>query len=479
MADQDETDYELFDRWPELRGPDRMPGGPYGQILVWTLAAMPWAVELRKYNPEEDGSILLARYKHAAMFWMDINCKLQGAKPNRWIGLTDAAWIIHKKLGVEIGEAQELLHSQALPPAVPWVGLERRRVEEDDMTWLVPVQIERAAVIVAEIDFGLEDMRSPARQEPIKGIHIELNHMEAWLEKYKARMVQPVPASPEARPVEGTMADKNSPELLPDNPHARMVVWTYPAGPWFDPDDDSLCGAVLEWGPAPEGPPPTEEERRAAQVEFARRDWELINHRLRGPRPNRWTSLNHAVWIIVRKLKVAVDEARELLESEALPPSVPWVGLRYVVEWNGELLQVPEEINRDELVVGGDMLAVDIDFDDESVDPPEGPIWRRVHVELNYLEAWLDAWIEKKRPAPVVQPAPAPPKERPGPKPIAKRDQEIRRRLAAGELPNGNKRWAHEIRMACGATEGARGYSDERIAKVTRKLQEQIARRSN
>jgi hypothetical protein len=116
-----------------------------------------------------------------------------------------------------------------------------------------------------------------------------------------------------------------------------------------------------------------------------------------------------------------------------------------------------------------------VDVSGESVMwPGERHYMEDVQIEQNHLEAWIEKYKAR-----VVQPVPSVPKGRPGPKPIAKRDQEIRRRLDAGELPDGNKRWAHEIRTACKAAEGARGYSDERIAKVTRRLQEQMTRRSN
>jgi hypothetical protein len=171
------------------RKPDRLPGGPYGQILVWTPPAMPWVGE----EYEEDGTILRVVYGHAALCWdLLVNRKLQGANPNRWIGLNDAAWIIAQKLSVPMGEGREVLQREALPPAVPWVGLDRS-VEGDDATWLLPWEIDRATVEGADVDFNFEDLRSPACGRHFRRIHIELNHLEAWLEKkLKAREVQPV-----------------------------------------------------------------------------------------------------------------------------------------------------------------------------------------------------------------------------------------------------------------------------------------------
>jgi hypothetical protein len=353
-----------------------------------------------------------------------INVGLRGDKPNRWIELYKAVKLIKETLGMLPGPAQELLQKEAIPPAVPWVG-EVSRTWSDGTTFLMPIEIRRAQVTGADIHVGAGSMRSGVPDESIIfEIHVELNHLEAWLEKRTAPVVQPVPSAP------ANMAPKNKAE-----------------------------GSMAEW----------DDRKREEEIQ---RGWRLINFGIQGDKPNRWIKPALAGRIIAERLDMPTGPARELLLKEALPPAVPWVGSEIVRPNAGRgPLYMPREIGLAEL------RKADVDLFSRSrlMSPEYSGDWiLDICIEQNHLEAWLE-----KRKAPAVQPVPSSPKGRPGPKPIAKRDREIRRRLAAGELPDGNKRWAHEIRTACGATEGARGYSDERIAKVTRRLQEQIARRSN
>ena len=56
-------------------------------------------------------------------------------------------------------------------------------------------------------------------------------------------------------------------------------------------------------------------------------DWEKINcWNFEGWPPNHWIELSDAVRCIERELKVLPGEAQHLLQFEAIPPAVPWVG---------------------------------------------------------------------------------------------------------------------------------------------------------
>jgi hypothetical protein len=67
----------------------------------------------------------------------------------------------------------------------------------------------REVVERAEVCFISEDMTLPPRHKErtriFQRIQIELNHLEAWLEKYKAQVGRPVPSAPTSK----DMAPKN------------------------------------------------------------------------------------------------------------------------------------------------------------------------------------------------------------------------------------------------------------------------------
>jgi hypothetical protein len=122
-----------------------------------------------------------------------INSGLRGDKPNRWIELYKAVDLVAETLGMLPGPARELVQKEAIPPAVPWVG-EVYRTWNDGTTYLMPTEIRQAEVTGADIHFGAQSMKSPANEGIIFEIHIEQNHLEAWLEKRKApvlHLVQP------------------------------------------------------------------------------------------------------------------------------------------------------------------------------------------------------------------------------------------------------------------------------------------------
>ena len=66
------------------------------------------------------------------VYWNRINRRLQGNKPNRWIKLSVAVRLIAQKLNEMASEARELLHTKALPPDVPWVGVVRAWWEDEN-----------------------------------------------------------------------------------------------------------------------------------------------------------------------------------------------------------------------------------------------------------------------------------------------------------------------------------------------------------
>jgi hypothetical protein len=121
---------------------------------------------------------------------------VRGDKPPRWIDLYKAVRLIRKTLGILPGVAQELLQTQAIPPAVPWKG-EVSRTWSNGMTFLMPTEIRRAEVIVADIHWGAGSMKSPASEGIIFEIRIEQNHLETWLEKKRPALVaQLAPLAP-------------------------------------------------------------------------------------------------------------------------------------------------------------------------------------------------------------------------------------------------------------------------------------------
>jgi hypothetical protein len=188
---------KISHQWPEPPEPDILPGGSEGEILVWTPPAIPWAG--LEHDPMMDGTALLVDYKVFGGLWEAINRRLQGDGPNRWIDLNDAVWIIAQKLNVRPGVARELLLKEAVPPAVPWVGA-GYGLPKNGTRLLVPVEMDRALVIRTDTRFGYEDMNSFPRAPRIRCIYIELNHLEAWLEKRKAPAVQPASREADSEP---------------------------------------------------------------------------------------------------------------------------------------------------------------------------------------------------------------------------------------------------------------------------------------
>jgi hypothetical protein len=177
-----------------------MPGGFHGQVEIWTSA--PW-VGMR-HGSLIPGRTLVLRNEWVAACWIGINQHLQGTKPNRWIGLDDAVWIITQKLSVPPGVARDLLLKEATPPAVPWVGL-YCRLTKDGTHLLEPVDIDLSTFTRAEVYFGDRSMWLQGRDEPIRDPYIELNHLEAWMERYEGRTALPVPPAP----ANGDPAPKN------------------------------------------------------------------------------------------------------------------------------------------------------------------------------------------------------------------------------------------------------------------------------
>jgi hypothetical protein len=319
------------------------------------------------------------------IFWDSINYRLQGPKPKRWISLNDAVWIIAQKLKLQQDEARELLQKEALPPAVPWVGLWCAMLWNGRPFLPRPKKIDRATAEAGEVNFNFTyaDIGLPADKIQILDIHIELNHLEAWLEKRMAPVGQPVPASPEDRPVEGEMTDEMLPDepsgILPLGPYGHIQVWTPPAMPWGDmlPPEGAGTGLL---------------SKSAAEV------WDDINLRLQGDKPTRWIELEDAGYIIAKKLGVLPGEACDLLRKEAAPPAVPWVGLECDTEGDGTRVLRPRQIPSGSL-----FTRAEINFcsDDIFFPPRDEHMWW-ILVELNHLEAWIE-----KRKAPVTQPVPS------------------------------------------------------------------------
>jgi hypothetical protein len=145
-----------------------------------------------------------------------INHHLQGDRPICWIPLSKAVKLVVETLNVQPGEARELLWREAVPPAVPWVGWKRFPRKEDgphgaasrDSASSMPVEISLAELREADVNFSFEFVRLPENEEgadTILDLRIELNHLEAWLEKYQAGVAQPVPPVPASK----DMAPKN------------------------------------------------------------------------------------------------------------------------------------------------------------------------------------------------------------------------------------------------------------------------------
>jgi hypothetical protein len=116
--------------------------------------------------------------------------------PNHWIKLLDAVKYIATELKVLPGEARALLQFEAHPPAVPWVskvliqaiesGPGGRLVETDE--FIESNAIERSWLVDADFNFNFETVRQPGHRI-MYNVHVERNHLEAWLEKRRA----PVP----------------------------------------------------------------------------------------------------------------------------------------------------------------------------------------------------------------------------------------------------------------------------------------------
>jgi hypothetical protein len=198
--------------------------------------------------------------------------------------------------------------------------------------------------------------------------------------------------------------------------------------------------------------------KRPDGIEWTEFEWKVVDASLADGPSNCWVNLPEAVRYIAETLDVLPGEAHHLLRSEAMPPAVPWVGLALAKSLNhadGRMVPIGTVIDASWLT------DPEIEFSSGFImSPRRGPIFL-VHVEGNHLEAWLN----KKRRAPVI-PA-EPPQAQPGPKPPPQRDAEIGRRLTAGERPSNRKTWCDEIRAACGTSEWNRGYSDDRISRVT------------
>jgi hypothetical protein len=304
--------------------------------------------------------------------WKPINEYLQGDKPNRWITLREAVKLIVETLKVPPGEAQELLQTQTLPPAVPWVGDHHRYYPTTGGSRHF-MEIRRSSLISADANFDphlnaiwFDRQGRIAGDAGIERVHIERNHLEAWLEKYKARTGQPVPASPEDRPEKGEMfSQKKEHELL-------------------------------------------------------QKSWEDINHHLQGDKPNRWITLSRAARLIAEELNVQVGEAEELLLKEAKPPAVPWVGVLYVppsprglmfyaevrcislAEIQAYVKHMQREDGTIPLVAPLDIKALEdafVDVTGGSVVWPGGRHYMEdIQIEQNHLEAWLEKY--KARVAP-------------------------------------------------------------------------------
>jgi hypothetical protein len=144
-------------------------------------------------------------------YWNRINLRLQGNKPNRWIKLSEAVRIIGEKLNEEASEAREVLHNQALPPAVPWVGVVRAWWEDGNRAaaieirreLLIRAQIDLIAdIILLENEYRTSEYDSYCVSIKYDNFYVEQNHLEAWLEK-KRRSAQLKPASDEMEEVSG------------------------------------------------------------------------------------------------------------------------------------------------------------------------------------------------------------------------------------------------------------------------------------
>jgi hypothetical protein len=97
--------------------------------------------------------------------------------------------------------------------------------------------------------------------------------------------------------------------------------------------------------------------------------------------------------------------------------------------------------------------------------------FRGVQISAEDLCYWLEPQSDRPEVAgSATEAKAAPARAAPGPKRVTSRDNAIRKRLEAGERPSNLKTWCHEIRVACGATESTRGFSDETIRKRTGQL---------
>jgi hypothetical protein len=130
--------------------------------------------------------------------WERINRNLQGDKPNRWIKLSDAVRLIAQALKVMPSVARAELHTQALPPAVPWAawttvavvnGIDKKGV----------IEINRSSLIGARFDFHNYIIWADGGYElRYDDTYVEQNHLEAWLEEKRSEpVVEPVPSPPE------------------------------------------------------------------------------------------------------------------------------------------------------------------------------------------------------------------------------------------------------------------------------------------
>ena len=131
------------------------------------------------------------RIEWTEFWWKVINHRLADGPSNCWVNLPEAVRYIAGKLDVLPGEARHLLGSEAMPPTVPWVGLAFNKSLNHDN------RIEPTAVVIplpwltdAEIEFSAGSIWSPIRG-PIERVHVEGNHLEAWIGRRVAAAKEP------------------------------------------------------------------------------------------------------------------------------------------------------------------------------------------------------------------------------------------------------------------------------------------------
>jgi len=341
----------------------------------------------------------------------DINTRWQGDKPNRWIDLSQAVDLVAKTLGMVPAVAGSSLLSEAIPPAVPWAGpgLEFSKYPMPDDEARELVEIDPSLLTYASFVFRQGLIWIDDGGWNLRNIYIELNHLDAWLEKKQSENLR---------------------------------------------------------------------NERDKFVRFCRK---AINSGLQGDKPNRWIELYKAVRLIAKTLGILPGPAQELLQKEAIPPAVPWVGEVYRTWNDGTTYLMPTAIRQAEV------SGADIHFGAQSMKSPanEGIIFE-IRIEQNHLEAWLE-----KRKAPVlhlVKPdqssSAEPARKTPGPKAPVQRDAAIRARLERGERPGTSgspwKTWTVAIRKDCGIAASKpgsgdpKGFSDDAIRDATIAIQARI-----